>query len=62
MNDILRSIEQGERELTPRAKHRIYSQKPLTYRGKPVNKVLAGKQEQEEADRRAAEEDKQRQA
>mgnify|MGYP006893251476 FL=1 len=33
MEDMLRAVENGQTQLTPRAKHRIYRDKPLSFRG-----------------------------
>jgi len=45
LEDMLRAIEKGHRELTPRTKHRIYLAKPLKKEGMPVNKAVASKLE-----------------
>lgn len=47
MEDMLRTLEKGEVEFSPKTKHKIYSiRDPLADKGKPVNKVLANKLEQ----------------
>jgi hypothetical protein len=43
LDDMLRAVEMGYNDLSPRAKGRIWAGRPLTNRGMPVNKVLAKK-------------------
>lgn len=41
LEDMLRSLEKGNTNLTPRTRHRIHLAQPISKSGQPINKAMA---------------------